>query len=181
MLEIFLSIENEEERQTAEDIWYRYEKHMYKLAKKVLKNDEEAHDAVMDAIYSMVKNIKKFMELSELDTVCLMTVYVRNAALKIYNKNKKNIEYTVSSENIDLLSAESNVEDIVVTEEQYEYLSKHLKNMPEKYAYPFIMRHCYEYSIKQIAAILNLNEETVKKRLYRAKLQLIDTMEHDYA
>lgn len=179
MLPLFLTIENENERQTAEQIWERHKGRMYKIAEKVLKNNVEVEDAVMDAVRNVVRNVKKFVDLSETDTVCLLTIYVKHAALKIYNQNKKDIEYMTDNDVINKVSENISVEEIVITNDKYQALSKELQNMPEKNSYPFLLKYYYQFSVKEIALMMDLNEDTVKKRIYRAKQKLLTFMEND--
>ena len=89
MLALFLTIESEEERRTAEEIWKRYQKHIMRSALSVLKNKAGAEDAVMDTVRNIIQNISRFVNLNETETVCLVTVYARNASFKIFRKNKK--------------------------------------------------------------------------------------------
>ena len=48
MLPIFLTIENDEERSLAEDLYLTYKSKMYRIAYAVLHNKEDAEDVVMD-------------------------------------------------------------------------------------------------------------------------------------
>ncbi len=180
MLDIILAIENEDERNTAEWIWNRFRKHMYRIAFKILQTRADAEDALMDAIRNVVANIKKFEGLTELDIACLVSIYAKNASLKIYNKNKRTRELVVDDEDLQITDTKTNVEDIVIKKEEYELFAKYLRNMSEIYSHPFILRHYYEYSIQDIMQTLNLSEAAVKKRLVRAKQQLIMMARNDY-
>jgi RNA polymerase sigma-70 factor (ECF subfamily) len=179
MLPLFLTIENNNERQTVEQIWERHKERMYKIAEKVLTNNAEIEDAVMDAVHNVVRNAKKFVDLSESDTVCLITIYVKHAALKIYNQNKKDILNKTDNDALHNVSENISVEEIVITKDKYQALSKEIQNMPEKYSYPFLLRYYYQFSFKDIALALGLSEDAVKKRTYRAKQKLLTFMEED--
>ena len=48
MLPIFLTIESEEERNLAENLYLTYKSKMYRIAYAVLHNKEDAEDIVMD-------------------------------------------------------------------------------------------------------------------------------------
>ena len=51
LLPIFLTIENDEERSLAEDLYLTYKSKMYRIAYAVLHNKEDAEDVVMDSVY----------------------------------------------------------------------------------------------------------------------------------
>ncbi|MBE6621649.1 MAG: sigma-70 family RNA polymerase sigma factor [Ruminococcaceae bacterium] len=172
MLNLILIIKNEDERNTALWIWETYQKQMYRIASKILRNPSDVDDAVMDAVRNMIANIQKFMGLRALDTLCLITIYVRNASLKIYNKNKKTA-HSGDDEDFEFVDDDTDIENIVIEKEQFEAIARHLRNMPEIYSHPFILRHYYGYSVKELMQILDLTEVAVKKRLVRAKQQLL--------
>ncbi len=176
MLPVFLTIENDGERQTAEQIWKRHKSRMYIIARKILNSDSDAEDAVMDAVRNIMRNIKKFVDLTEIDTICLITIYVKHAAFKIYDRNKEFFEHMMDSEIIHKVSEIIDIEEIVITKDKYEALSKELQKMSGIYSYPFILRYHFQFSIKEISSMLDLKEDTVKKRLYRAKQMLLKSI-----
>lgn len=180
MLAIFLSIENERERQTAEGIWDRNQTRMYAIALRILKKEEDANDAVMDAIHSMVRNIKKFIDLPDDQQGYLLSIYVKNAAYKLYNKNKRTAEYVTYFEDIDIIPEYMSVEDIVLTNEEKKIAARYLKKMSELYSHPFMLRHYYEHSINEIALLTASNEEAVKKRLQRARQKMMEMSRKEY-
>ena len=179
MLDIILAIENDEERNTAEDIWNNYQKQMQQIASKILKNPMDVDDAIMNAIRNMIVNIKKFVGLPQKDTVCLFTIYVKYESLKIYNYNKKILGHTIDDE-IDVMDCQTDIEKTVVKKEEYEIASKYLESISETYSYPFILKHYYDYSIKEIMQTLDLSEAAVKKRLVRAKQQLLILVDKEH-
>ncbi len=178
MLALFLTIENEEERRTAEEIWERYQKHIMRIAWSVLKNEADAEDAVMDTVIDIIQNISRFVDLNETETICLVTVYCKNAAFKISNKNKKTRDRVTELAD-DQEDASVNVEDFVVQKEDYEKAARELYLQPEKSIYIFVLRYYYDWSIRQIASFFDISEVTVKKRLLRAKQKLKKQMEEE--
>lgn len=177
MLDIILSIENDEERKTAEEIWERYQQHMQMIASKILKNPCDADDAVMDAIRCVVKSIHKFVGLGDMDVICLVTVYTKNSAFKIYNKNKTKSNNVLNIDDYDGEDTSADVEDMVIAQDEYGKAVSCLESMPEIYSHTFILRHYYGWSIRDITAYLDLTEANVKKRLNRAKQMLKKLME----
>jgi RNA polymerase sigma-70 factor (ECF subfamily) len=151
---------------------------MYALALKVLKNPTDAEDAAMDAVRNVIANIKKFVGLPEKDTICLLSIYVRNASFKIYNKNKKTPVF-VNEDDVDIVDHQVNVENTVIDKLKFETVAKRFQSLPEIYSHPFILRHYFGYSVKEIMQTLNLSEAAVKKRLVRAKQQILTLMENE--
>lgn len=178
MLTLFLTIKNEEERRTAEEIWERYQKQIMKIASSVLKNEADAEDAVMDTVSAVIQNISRFIDLNETETVCLITVYAKNASYKILKRNIKTIACVTDLED-DQEDKSVNVEDFVVQKEDYEKAARELYLQPEKSIYIFVLRYYYDWSIRQIATFFDISEVTVKKRLLRAKQKLKKQMEEE--
>lgn len=131
----------------------------------------------MDTVRCIVQNIHKFVGLNELDVICLITVYTKHAAFKIYNKNKAESEHLTAPEDFDCADESGNVEDTVMTRCEYEEVSRYLNSMPTRYSYPFLLHHYYGWSIREIMRFTDLSEANVKKRLFRAKKQLKEYME----
>ena len=63
-------------------------------------------------------------------------------------------------------------EEILLEQERLASLEKNLFQLPLKYREPIILFYYDEQSIAEIASYLQLNENTVKTRLRRAKQQL---------
>ncbi len=180
MLPFIFVIETEEQYRTAEEIWNTYNRYMVRIASKILPNAEDAADAVMDATCNMVKNVHKFVDLGETDVVCLFTIYVKNAARRIYNKNKKRAGYVIDHDDYDMDDRKGSTEDVVMTRLEIEALGKHLHTISDIYSEPFMLRHYYGYSIPEIMKVLDITEANAKKRLYRAKQQLLELMEREH-
>ena len=83
VLPIFMTIENDEERSLAENLYLTYKSRMYGIAYAILHNREDAEDAVMDAVFSIVKNISLFSSIPRNKTESLIVVIIRNAAINI--------------------------------------------------------------------------------------------------
>ena len=89
VLPIFMTIENDEERALAENLYLTYKSRMYGIAYAILHNREDAEDAVMDAVFGIVKNISLFSSIPRNKTESLIVVISRNAAINRYNYNKR--------------------------------------------------------------------------------------------
>ncbi len=178
MLALFLTIENEEERQTAEEIWDRYRKHIMRIASSVLKNEADAEDAVMDTVCNIVRHISLFSGLSEKERLCLIVVYTKNSAFKIFNKKKRERE-RVSFLSEEAEDPEIKVEDFVMRREDYETASRVLGLLPELSVHIFLLRYYYHWPIRKIASFYEMSEAAVKKRLQRTKQKLKKQMEEE--
>ena len=176
MFEMLLAIETEEERRTAEEIWARYQEHMFRIALSVLKNEADAEDAVMDTMRNIIQHISRFVSLSEADTLCLIMVYAKNASFKIYNKNKKALN-CISDPAEDQEDSKISVQDFVILREDYEIAVQALREQSELSLHIFLLRHYYNWPIHKIAVFYDMSDIAVKKRLRRTKQKIKQQME----
>lgn len=180
MLDIILTIQNEEERRTAEYIWEQYRGHIHAITSRILKNPCDADDAIMDTIQCIVQSIHNFVGLSDLDIVCLVTVYAKNASYKIYNKNKAKMTNVIDAEDNGVEDSSNSVEDLVIAKSEYEKAAQYLETLPEIYSHTFILHHYYGWSILEIMTYMDQTKANVKKRLSRAKQMLKELMENSH-
>lgn len=147
----------------AEELFNRYGKRMYSIAMKILKDPHDSEDALMEAFRRIIKNTDKFKELSSRDADALASVYVKNAAIDIYNSNKRRSS-VIDTENLPEPSGNDPFESNAV--------SSALDALPYQQASVILLKYHYGYSTSEIASALGIAPFTVRKRLERAKKQL---------
>ena len=172
MLPIFLTIENEEERKSAEEIYDLCSKTMYTVAYGILKNKHDAEDAVMDALTRMISRIRRFFPLPDNEKIALSVIYVRHAAIDIYNGNAKRAGSSpiVSIEDT-YVSEASAFEDSAL-----ELLVNTIKRMPEEYSSPILLKYHFGFDTSEISSALGITESSVRSRLARGKAMLADIL-----
>ena len=172
MLPIFLTIENEEERRSAEEIYNLCYKTMYTVAYGILNNRYDAEDAVMDALKRMIKNIRKFFTLPKDEKIALSVIYVRHAAIDIYNGNAKRADKTpiVSISNT-YASESAAFEDSTLNA-----LVETIKTMPEAYSSVILLKYHFGYTTPEVAKALGIAEVSVRSRISRGKAMLADIL-----
>ena len=135
---------------------------MYKTAIAILKNEDDANDAIQDALYSAYKNYYNLKEKSYFTTWIIRILI--NKCYDIINKNKK-IAYIDDS----ITENRAGVEDDYEVEKSLEWvlnqIDKDLKEIVVFYYYD-------ELSVADIANIMEIPQGTVKSRLARAREQI---------
>ena len=135
---------------------------MYKTAIAILKNEEDANDAIQDALYSAYKNYHTLKEPSYF-TTWLIRILI-NKCYDIINKNKKIVCIDDS-----ITQNTTGVEDRYDVEGELDWLlnqiDKDLKEIVVLYYYDDI-------PVKEIAIMLEIPQGTVKSRLSRAREQI---------
>lgn len=124
LLPIFLTIENEEERALAEELYLTYKNKMYGIAYAILHNKEDAEDTVMDSVYKIVNNISKFINANRNKTESLIVIIVRNTAINRYHYNQHRQHIPMDEHENMIPDDTHSPSDILIQQDQYEDLLK---------------------------------------------------------
>ena len=172
VLPIFMTIENDEERSLAEHLYLTYKSRMYGIAYAILHKREDAEDAVMDAVFSIVKNISRFSSIPRNKTESLIVVIIRNAAINRYHYNKRRSTLPLEEAAIDIPDSDPTPEEMFGQKEDYEELLRVMRMLDPIYRDILLLKYFYEYDNGTIAAMTGVAETTVRVRLMRAKEKL---------
>ncbi len=135
---------------------------MYKTAIAILKNEDDANDAIQEALMSAYKSYYGLREKAYFSTWIIRILI--NKCYDIINKNKKiafiddSITQNTTGEN-DNYDVENSLEWVL------NKIDKDLKDIVVFYYYD-------ELSVSEIANILEIPQGTVKSRLSRAREQI---------
>lgn len=181
-----------------EEIVNRYKDKAMTLAMRILKNTEDAEDALQEAFIKTFRAIadKQFEERSKFSTYFYRIVY--NTAIDFYKKHRSK---TYNLINIDEKSVneEGEVTDIAAFElkidsdhyqvsrafeterltmegELQDTVNRYLEQIPEKYSTILTLFYVNDLSHEEISETLKLPLGTVKNRIFRAKDKLKEVM-----
>lgn len=152
---------------------------LYRVARSVLKNDNEAEDAVQDAYLNAYTKLSEFRGDSALSS--WLTRIVLNEALMRLRKSRRTAEVAESTEQ-ELESAQIvrfpgmeqglDPEKAVATRQIARMIERAVDALPVDFRVVFVMRCVEEMSVAETAEQLAIPEATVKTRLHRARLML---------
>lgn len=95
MVQLYLSeIIDSQDQEKFEKIYRHYEQKMFSVAYGILRNVQDAEDAVQDAFEALAGNLSRIegQDVYSRETWAYLMVIVKNKAIHIYNKNKKRKE-----------------------------------------------------------------------------------------
>lgn len=159
-----------------ERLYIEYSSKMKHAALEILKDQSLAEDAVHDAFFKLIKNVYKLNEEDKAKTAAYLLISARNAARTLYKK----LYGHGYSEDIDdkmQIASSVDVERFVITKETIRTVSNILKEMNSIYEDVFLMYYVYDHTIHEISAITDLKENTVRKRIQRAREYIITKIE----
>lgn len=77
------------DKQKFERIYLQYRETMFIIANEILKNKENAEDAVQDAFVLIIRNLDNIDDVLSKKTANYIKVIIKNRSYQIYNRNKK--------------------------------------------------------------------------------------------
>lgn len=143
---------------------------MYKTAIVILKNEDDAYDALQEALIKMYRNISK-LENKDAFNFWSRRIIV-NCCYDLINKNKKVVDITSKlTENF-----EETREDIYDCEDS---LVQTLEKIDPDLRMTATLYYYNDLSTKEIGEILQIPVGTVKSRLARAREKLYEILQEE--
>lgn len=148
-------------------LYRKYAGKVYGKCLSILKNEDEARDAVQDIFVKIMLNLSNFGEKSQFSTWIYSITY--NFCIDTIRKRKK--EKTLFSEDIERAPdvAEEEVPDEYMLEMDIKYLKRVLEELPTGDRMIILMKYQDDMSIKEIAETIDKTESAVKMKIKRAK------------
>lgn len=168
----FSLIDDQEDQITFEHIFYSFQNDMMAIAYSILKNREDAEDAVQTAMLNLAISIKSVpTNQNEMRAYSLATA--RNAALRIAQKNAEHKPNISLEDVIAVIPCDDDIFDQIVLREEYENLLKHIDQLPLYMKECLLLRYVAGLPPREIGKLLGRKTTTVQKQLARSKALLI--------
>lgn len=177
MLAFYMAmIDTPEEKADFETLYLTYKGKFFSVAYGILKNHHDAEEAVSQAFFTIAKSFSKISSLEKANRDAYLKVVIRNAAIDFFRR-AKNDKSVAIEEMDDFNAASDDVSDEVLSGINYESIVEAIRSLPEHDAEPLYLFYVRELSVKEIAETIRESEETVKKRLQRARKKLRTLLE----
>lgn len=145
----------------------RYKNKAFTMLKRMLKNDFEAEEILMDAFLKAYNNLGSFKFESKFSTWFYKIAY--NTALSRISNSKRIIETQMASiDDVNYLESNYNADEYV-SDNRAELVQKVVNQLPEKNAAVITMFYLEEMTIEEISDVLNLSAANVKVILHRSR------------
>lgn len=164
-----------------EQVMRRYNRRLYRLARAVLKNDQEAEDALQDAYLHAWQSMDQFRGEAALSTWLSRLVLNESFGRVRRTARRHNVIPMVSSNtDVDMSNIAANdanrPEEVFGRTQIRAVLERKLDDLPESFRLVFILRSVEEMSVEETAQTLGIPEATVRTRHFRAKSQLREAL-----
>ena len=169
---IFLeAIENEDDRTRVRQLYEKYVGIMRSRAYKILKNRQDADDAVQNTFIKIIDYLDRLPDLTEKQEKFYMVSAVENTAIDLYRKKQREKE-------TELDEAILEVEQWKPYEGENEVV-KEILSLSIRDRQIIFLRYIYGYKNAEIGDLLGMTEEAVKKAARRAEKRLRKKCEED--
>ncbi len=165
-----------------EALMQRYEDRVFRLAVGMLKNREDALDAVEDAFLNVYRKIDTFRGESAFSTwlykIALNSVYMKLRSRTRHEQTESldDLEAVLDPAKIGILMPprgwSERADDTLLRKELSLKLREAVDALPEEYRAIFNLREVEDLSNQEVADILGLGLAATKTRLHRARLFL---------
>lgn len=176
MLSFYLAmVDTPEDKLFVEELYTAYERMMFRIAFRVLRQKYDAEDAVQEAILSVIKGdaLEKMKTMTDIERKSYLTVIVKNSAYKIYNKRKKNNENSIYND-----SDNANItEETVLSSLSIEEIQETMNTLTESDYDILCLYLINEQTYEEIAAALDIKPDAARQRVHRAKKRLMDKLQ----
>lgn len=145
----------------------RYNQCLYRVARSIVQDNAAALDIVQEAYIKAYYKLSEFRGPDGFPT--WLATITRNEALMYLRKHKREVrmdDEILSEPRI----ADKNLPDALVQNKQLSILmQQNIDQLPEGFRTVFVLRAVEHFSVKETSQILDIKEETVKTRYFRAK------------
>ncbi|MEQ9620326.1 MAG: RNA polymerase sigma factor [Deltaproteobacteria bacterium] len=153
----------------------RYNQRLYRVARSIVGDASEAEDVMQDAYVQAYTHLSQFAGLAKFST--WLTKIAVNEALARVRKRRQFVDMVSTSssgeEKMSALEAKSqDPEQSALTRELNAVLEAAVGSLPDAYRSVFMLRNIEGMSTAETAECLDISEENVKIRLYRARYLL---------
>lgn len=184
MLTLYLTLlDDEEDKNLFENLYYSYRKQMITVAQSVLQNNDDAEDTVHEVFLRIAVRymdiIRSIEDKKDLRNYLLKAT--KNTALNMRQKKKRDVSHTVSEEYLDDVEdiGEKDFVETICERMDYEKVVAAVQNLREPYREALYYHFVMELSVPETAKLLNRTKTATKKQLLRGKKMLMKLLEQE--
>lgn len=155
-----------------EMIMRRHNQRLYRIARSILREDNEAMDVVQEAYVKAYYHLEQFKGPDGF--ISWLSRIVRNEAMMRIRKSKR-IDYTlddINSPDLDIESSDLEPLDHIANQQLRALLEEAIDRLDIEYRSVYMMRAIEQMNTAETAEVLELTEDVVKTRYLRAKRTL---------
>jgi len=169
------------DRNAFEGLVLENQKNVYNLALKMTRNEEDALDISQEAFVKAYRQLRNFRGESKFSVWMYRLTY--NLCIDFLRRKPKTDAISLNQEDesgditpIEIPDLRNLPENSTIRNEMRKNIVESIKELPLKHREAIVMREIAGMSYEEIASTLNINVGTVKSRLARSRLKLIEIL-----
>jgi RNA polymerase sigma-70 factor (ECF subfamily) len=168
------------------ELMSRYERKIFRLAKNITQNTEDAEDVLQDAFLKAYQHLGTFQGNSKFYT-WIVRIAVNEALMRLRKRRgdktvplDEPVETGEEMVKREIAVWDDNPEQRYSKEEFHEILDRAVKDLKPDFRIVFTLRDIEELSTEETAEDLGISIPAVKSRLLRARLALRETLTRQF-
>ena len=170
-----------------EALMRRYNGRLFRVARAILKDDEDAEDALQDAYLDAFRHMSAFKGDAQLGT-WLTRIVVNQALMRLRRQKRERVVLPFHDPERGSDAAEGQVADRttesapegLLRAEMRRLIERRIDDLPLAFRTVFVMREVEDMTVQEIADILTVPPTTVRTRLFRARALLREALARDF-
>lgn len=173
------------ERELFHDLIRPYERGAFILAYSILRNREDAEEAVQQAMLNIFSRLSQLGEVEKFKQWAMRVV--ENEAKMHRRKRRQHLYESIEASEPDageekpfrprqFADWRDLPSDVVEQKEVREAIAKALSDLPEIYREIFVLRDVQHLDVAETVQVLGIGESAVKTRLHRARLMMRESL-----
>jgi RNA polymerase sigma-70 factor, ECF subfamily len=146
----------------------RHNQRLFRTARAIVKDDAEAEDVLQEAYLRAFSGLSAFEGRSRLST-WLTRIVVHGALARVRRGKKLELVDPMTRDDMTADADAPDPEEGASSRELAAVLEKAIDGLPESFRVVLVLRLVEDLSVAETAACLEIPEDTVKTRLYRAR------------
>ena len=154
-----------------------YQLGVFRLTLSILNDPGEANEATQDTFIAALRSLHSYREISPFKA-WLYKIALNISRSRLRKRNAlERLQHTLTS----IFEVQSqhtpSPEEVVIGDEEDTAVLKEIDKLGEKHRIPIVLRYYHDFSIAEIAEILNTKEGTIHSRLSIARDRLRSQLE----
>lgn len=169
MLIYYLSLlDTQEEKDLLETVYHQYRARMKGIALGMMRNEEDAEDAVQQAFLRLIKSINRLKDPFSKEAEGFIVIVLKNACRDLLRKKATHTTFALDEIRDQKYAEKTDMLEGLTAE----HIKKQIDELPEIYRDTLTLKVYYQLSDKEIADVLDISAAGVRKRLERARTLL---------
>ncbi len=181
MFTLLLSALDDDDRDFVTSLYNEYGDRMYSIALSILKNEQDASDAVQETLYKIIKHIDKFSGDSKTEIRNKILIGLRasiyNASCDQYRKKRRQIRHEAQpdanpTDSLDSCCTAEMPEEILIKKEDCQNVKKAMLELSPDLQDAVNLVYFCDFSCREAASYLGITDGALRNRLFQALKKL---------